>query len=424
MSDLQSALEFLTSQSEVSLAVLFWYTLIFDVPRYVAVFASLALAEFFVDPRARGSSPAPDYSRVSVIIAGLNEADTIERCVRSLREQSVQGFEIVIVSDGSTDAMPENIRNLAREGVVDSVFDMDLRGGKPAALNLAAGAAKGDVIIVADSDCSFDRFAIERILEPFCDAGIGAVSGDVVVRNARQSLIARFQFIEYLFSISVGKRFDDALGLVKCISGAFGAFRRSAIEQIAGFDAGSGEDLDLTLRLRAAGWRIAFAPEAVVYTAVPTSLWRLFRQRLRWEGDAMGLRFRKHRSLMQGTTSRFNIVEAIHQWEFLFFSVVGALMLPVYVAWLLSLYGSFALIVLMSMEIGLMGLNVIMLLLAGVITGRPIVSENILYVPGYTLFNSLIMRNIRLIAYVEEWFRFRSLRDNYAPRKVREVLRW
>lgn len=424
MNDLQSALEFLTSQSELSLAVLFWYTLIFDVPRYVAVFASLALAELFTTRHNVESGPAPDCSRVSVLVAGLNEADTIERCVRSLREQSVQGFEIVIVSDGSTDGMPDKVRDMADNGLADRVFTMDLRSGKSAALNLAADAAKGDIIIVADSDCSFDRYAIEHILAPLRDTTIGAVSGDIIVRNAKQSLLARFQFIEYLFTISIGKRFDDALGLVKCISGAFGAFRRTALEQVAGLDAGSGEDLDLTLRLRSAGWRVVFAPDAIAYTSVPTTLWTLFRQRLRWEGDAVGLRFRKHRLLMRATSSRFNLIEALHQWEFLFFSVLGALLLPVYIAWLFALYGSFAIVILLSMEIALIALNAIMLLLAGLITARPVVRSNLLYVPGYTLFNSLVMRNIRLIAYIEEWFRFRSLRDNYAPRKVRAVLRW
>jgi cellulose synthase/poly-beta-1,6-N-acetylglucosamine synthase-like glycosyltransferase len=424
MDDLRSAIDFLGSQSELSLVALFWYTLIFDIPRYVTVFVSLAIAQLF----RRKADPPPaaslDMSRVTVIIVGHNEADAIERCVLSLQEQSVQGFEIVVVSDGSTDAMRQKSRELLHRGLIHRALATELRAGKPAGLNLAFSAAKGEFIVNVDCDCSFDRYAIENLLAPFSDPAIGATTGDILVRNPRQSLIARFQFIEYLFSISVGKQLDDALGIVKCVSGAFGAFRRSALQRVSGLDAGSGEDFDLTLRLRAAGWRVAFVSDAMCYTDVPATLWALFRQRLRWEGDTVGLRYRKHRGLMSATSSRFRVLETLHQWEFLVFNVLSALLLPVYVTWLFLLYGGFAVVVLLAMTVALTLLNMVLLLLAAIITDRHVFFSNLIYIPGFTVFNSYVMGTIRAIAYIEEWFRFRSRRDNYSPEKVRTLIRW
>jgi cellulose synthase/poly-beta-1,6-N-acetylglucosamine synthase-like glycosyltransferase len=424
MDDLRSAIEFLMGQSELSLPLLFWYTLIFDIPRYASMFLSLSLGAVF-ERRAVEVTRSPiDPSRLSVVVIGHNEAEAVDRCVHTLREQSLQGFEIVIVSDGSSDSMADRARDLVRRGLADRSIALDLRGGKPAGTNLALWVAKGDVIVEVDCDCTFDRFALEKIIAPLSDPTIGAVSGDIVVGNADQTLIARFQAIEYVMSISVAKRFDDAVGLVRCVSGAFGAFRRAALEQVGGHDAGSGEDFDLTVRLRAAGWRIAFAGDAICYTDVPATLWALFRQRLRWEGDSVGLRFRKHLRLMLPGSSRFNLVEALHQWEFLTFGLFGAILLPVYVAWLFALYGGFAMIVLLSIVIALSALNVVMLLLAAIITGRDVFFPNLIFVPGFTVFNGFVMRTIQLVAYCEEWFLFRSSRDNYSPPKVRAVNDW
>lgn len=424
MNDIHSAIEFLAGQSEFSLTLLFWYTLISDVPRYAAMFAALTTGAIFERAASLPLSTTIDPRRVTVIVVGLNEARSIERCIRSLHEQSIRGFEIVIVSDGSTDGMAERANTLVRRGLADTAIALDLRGGKPAGANVALLVAQGDFIVEVDCDCSFDRFAIEHILAPLQDPTVGAATGDIVVRNADTSLVARLQSIEYLMSISVAKRFDDALGLVRCVSGAFGAFRRTALEQVGGHDAGSGEDFDITQRLRSAGWRTAFVRDAICYTDVPSTLWAYYRQRMRWEGDSLGLRLRKHVGLMLPGSSRFDFVEAIHQWDFLLFNVLGAVLLPVYVVWLFSLYGSFALIVLLAIVAALSALNVIMLLLAAIVTGRDAFFSNLIYVPGFTVFTSFIMRTIQLIAYTQEWFLFRSQRDPYSPPKVRAVNDW
>lgn len=424
MNDIHSAIEFLAGQSEFSLTLLFWYTLISDVPRYAAMFAALTTGAIFERAASLPLSTTIDPRRVTVIVVGLNEARSIERCIRSLHEQSIRGFEIVIVSDGSTDGMAERANTLVRRGLADTAIALDLRGGKPAGANVALLVAQGDFIVEVDCDCSFDRFAIEHILAPLQDPTVGAATGDIVVRNADTSLVARLQSIEYLMSISVAKRFDDALGLVRCVSGAFGAFRRTALEQVGGHDAGSGEDFDITQRLRSAGWRTAFVRDAICYTDVPSTLWAYYRQRMRWEGDSLGLRLRKHVGLMLPGSSRFDFVEAIHQWDFLLFNVLGAVLLPVYVVWLFSLYGSFALIVLLAIVAALSALNVIMLLLAAIVTGRDVFFSNLIYVPGFTVFTSFIMRTIQLIAYTQEWFLFRSQRDPYSPPKVRAVNDW
>lgn len=430
MSDLDLALSFLFGQSEQSLIAIFWYALVFELPRYGLAILAIGLGPFAASwltcrqhrPTVCHGSRKP--LRVSVIVVGHNEVDALEACVRSLREQSFGDFEIVIVSDGSSDGMAQLATRLVRQGLADRALSTDLRGGKSGGLNLAILAASGDIIVNVDCDCSYDRYAIANIIEPLSDPSVGAVTGDIVTRNGDHSLTARFQEIEYLMTISVGKRLGNALNQVVCVSGAFGAFRRAALDQVGGVDVGGGEDLDLTLRLRQAGWRVVFAENAICYTDVPAKLWPLIRQRFRWERDSIWLRYRKHLRLMDPRSTEFRLSEAFHQWDFLLFSVVGAAMFPFYIAWLVLSYGDLALPILIAMQLGLLVADIALLAIAALVTGRPVFFRNIPFLLGYSIFTTYFMRIVRLCAYIEELLFFGSRRDNFVPLKVRSVRPW
>lgn len=427
MSDFELGLSFLLGQSGRSLIAIFWYTILFEIPRYAFPFLAVALVQFAaaMSSRKRFVAPLPHDAplKVSVLVVGHNEANSLKSCVRSLREQSFNEFEIVIVSDGSSDATAAIAARLVRGGLATHAFTLDLRGGKSSGVNLAIAACRGDIIISVDCDCSYDRFAIERLLGAFVDPSVGGACGDILPRNGNTSLAARFQEIEYLMTISVGKLFVTAFDQVTCLSGAFSGFRREALDMVGAFDVGGGEDLDITLRLRARGWRTSFVPAAVCYTDVPATLGTLVHQRLRWERDAVRLRYRKHKAVML-PGGRFVLAEAIHQCEFLLFNVVGTVAFVPYIGWLFATYGEMALPVLIAIQSGLLLNDATMLALAAVITGRPVFWRNLAYVPGYSLFSSYVMRFVRLWAYGQEWFFFGSIRDNYLPRKVRAIRRW
>lgn len=235
------AYDYLRAHDLTGLLTLFWFVAVFDIPRYLFLFVLTALL-----PKRRMTGE-PDLHKVSVVVVGHSEAVKIDRCVRALHEQSRRPDEIVVLSDGSTDLMAERITNLTRCGLINAAHATELRSGKAAGLNLGARMSRGDVIVFVDCDCSFDRHALRNILRPLSDPAVGAVAGSVLVRNSQASLLTEFQAIEYLITISLGRQAMDRLGLVSCVSGALGAYRRSAFEATGGFDAEGGEDLDLTL---------------------------------------------------------------------------------------------------------------------------------------------------------------------------------
>lgn len=414
-------LHYLTSQSEASLMALFWFMLIFEVPRYTLAFIAAA---FFGD-RAFVPSPRPaKLGAISVIVAGHNEAGSVETCARSLREQSRPPDEIVFVSDGSNDGMPAILRDLKHRGLLDQVHCTALRAGKPAATNLAEQRATGEIVVNVDCDCTFDRQALKAIVVPFADPRIGAVCGNILVSNPFQSLVAAFQYIEYLISISLGKQAAQLVNQVVCVSGAFGAFRRRALRSVGGLDVGGGEDLDVTLRLRNAGWEIYFAADAICYTDVPATLMAFSRQRLRWERDAVRLRYRKHVDFMNPFSRRFNLLELAHQLEFILFNVVAAAAFPFYLIWLGVMYGELAPMILLAAQAGLTVLDLLTFALAALVTPKARSLPLLPYVIGYSVFNGMFMRFFRLAAYMQEWIFDASSTDTYIPEKVQLMRRW
>lgn len=412
------AFAFLLSQSGVSLFSLFWYVIVFEIPRYSFGFIATVITALRTpkDPAARHVP-----GRVSVIIAGHNEQDSIERCVMSLHEQSRPPDEIIVVSDGSTDRMPEKLRELQRRGLIHEAHSVQMRGGKSAGFNLAAYRATGDFVVNVDCDCTFDRHAIRDIIAPFADPKIGAVAGNIIARNPLASVVTACQAIEYMISISQGKRAANLTDTMTCVSGAFGAFRRNALERVGGLDAGGGEDLDVTLRLRTAHFKTVFAPDAICYTDVPETLMALTRQRFRWERDAVRLRYRKHRALLNPFSWRFSVMELIHELDFIIFNILTAIAFPIYVVWLFVEYGNFAPIILLAAQIGMWTLDLITFTMASWLTPKARALSLVPYLLAYSPFYGFIMRMVRLAAYLQEWIFDASYKDPYVPKKVHMV---
>jgi cellulose synthase/poly-beta-1,6-N-acetylglucosamine synthase-like glycosyltransferase len=408
--------------AETTLAML-WLTLLVEIPRYFLGLQATAAALLLRDKWQ--PMPLRTRTRVSLLLVGHNEEAAIEKCVRSLRRQTFNDFEIVCVDDGSSDKTFAIMSRLQREGLVQSAASLQLRGGKAAGINFAERLAKGDILVVVDCDCSFEPNAIEELIRPLVvDPTVAAVSGNILVRNWQVSVTASLQAIEYLVSISLGKTYSNALDQVSCVSGAFGAFRRTAWQHIRGMDTGGGEDLDFTIRLRLAGYKVVFARHSICYTDVPDTLYALLRQRNRWERDAFWIRFRKFKRIMNPLRREFSWLDAMHQWDFLLFNMIPTLVFPFYLAWLVTYYGDFAAVILVAVVLALYVLDITTFICAVLVTGKPVYWRLLPFLPLYGPFQSYVMRLDRFYAYVTEWIYSSSRKDNYVPQKVRDWFVW
>jgi cellulose synthase/poly-beta-1,6-N-acetylglucosamine synthase-like glycosyltransferase len=189
-------------------------------------------------------------------------------------------------------------------------------------------------------------------------------------------------------------------------------------------DPGPGEDLDISLRLRNAGYKLAFAHRAVAYTDVPIALFNLLRQRNRWERDSVWLRFRKYPWVMNPLRRDFRLSEQVHNFDFLFFTVIASAVFPFYIVTsFLWLGGAFWGIMLAS-TLALLALDFFVFACAVIATGNNSHWKFLPYVLVYGTFQSYLMRLARLYSFVDEWIFSTSRTDTFAPPKVNEWIRW
>jgi poly-beta-1,6-N-acetyl-D-glucosamine synthase len=412
-----SALAFLRSLDAKSLILLFWYTTLFEIPRYViGGVVTAALALWWRPVRAVAS-----HLTLSVVLVGHNERQPLRACVEALAEQTLfaEGgvMQVVVVDDGSTDRMMDVARELQRAGKIETLLRLEHRSGKSAGVNLALSVCRGDIVIIADIDTTFDRDAFAEMLAYFADPRVGAVSGNLGVRNLSASLMTRVQAIEYAIGFSLGRRIVDALGILPIVSGAFGAFRRAAIEQVGRQDVEVGEDADLAMKLRRAGWRIRFAPEANALTMVPETVASFIAQRLRWDRGLITIWMRKFRGALDPRQRTFRLLNMLSVVDVLIFQVLLALAFPAYLIWLYYYFGDFASTIIGATLLGYAAINLLAFFAAAAV-GLQTPFHLVLYLPLYTVLQIMLMRPIRLVAIVQEFIFRSSYRDLYVPSHV------
>jgi cellulose synthase/poly-beta-1,6-N-acetylglucosamine synthase-like glycosyltransferase len=212
--------------------------------------------------RADGYRPA-----VSIVIAARDEAVRVPARLENLAalEYPADRLEIVLVSDGSTDPTAEAAAATAdclrRAGIAFQFIQVE-RNGKAEALNAGVSAARHDIVVFADARQLFAPDAVRRLVAPFADHTVGAVSGELVLdcetgisdSTVRDGVGAYWRYEKWLRARE--SDIDSMLGA----TGAIYALRRACWRPLP-----PGTILDDVLApMRAVfdGWRVVFEPEA------------------------------------------------------------------------------------------------------------------------------------------------------------------
>jgi cellulose synthase/poly-beta-1,6-N-acetylglucosamine synthase-like glycosyltransferase/peptidoglycan/xylan/chitin deacetylase (PgdA/CDA1 family)/spore germination protein YaaH len=283
--------------------VLYWLFLIAVVLGAARLFIILVLAAIqrVKSHRARKERPAYTPS-VSVVVPAFREERVIVKTIESLLAQEYAGeLQVVVVDDGSPDATYERASEAFRDNPNVAVYRKE-NGGKASALNYGLAYATGEIIVGLDADTVFRPDTVARLVLPLADPCVGAVAGNAKVGN-RLNIVTRWQAVEYVTSQNLDRRAFSLLDCITVVPGAVGAWRKSVVDDIGGFnDATLAEDQDLTLSVRRHGYRIAYADDAIAYTEAPDTLKGLANQRFRWSFGTLQCMW-KHRAafLRSGT---------------------------------------------------------------------------------------------------------------------------
>jgi cellulose synthase/poly-beta-1,6-N-acetylglucosamine synthase-like glycosyltransferase len=270
---------------------------------------------------------SPATPGVSIVVPAFNEEAGIVETVRSLLMLNYPQFEVIVVSDGSTDRTlavlqqayglfqapgryeqtlaTAEVRGVYRSTALREVVVIDkANGGKADAINAGLNAARLPLVCVIDADSVVEEHALTRAVLPFIEdprtiaaGGIIRIGngcrvdrGRVTEVRAPRSWLATFQVVEYLRAFLAARVTHSALNALLIVSGAFGVFRRDTIMDAGGFRTDTvGEDMELIVRLhrrcreRGEPYRIVFQPDPVVWTEAPETRALLARQRNRWQ---------------------------------------------------------------------------------------------------------------------------------------------
>ena len=262
----------------------FLYSFLFIV-LYFQVFLILTLVEHKknLDTDSEDSGTLARKPSVTIIVPIFNEEKTVVKTVLSLLDLNYPKDKlfVMVVDDGSKD----NSWNVVQQfqGNPQVLLHKKENGGKYTALNYAIEHATSELIGCLDADSFVDSEALIHMMPYFDDKDVAAVTPSLKIQNP-DSILGMVQSAEYSMGVFTRK----ILGLLDAqyvTPGPFSIFRREIFSKVGMYKhAHNTEDLEMALRLQDHHYKITNAHKAVVYTVGPRTLYKLYKQRVRWTG--------------------------------------------------------------------------------------------------------------------------------------------
>ena len=228
---------------------------------------------------------------VSVVVPVYNGESTIRECLDSTiaLDYPREKLEIITVDDGSTDKTVSILKSYPVN------FVQKEHGGYPSTMNVGIKDARGDVVLIVDSDTYVEQDYLTKILEEFEDKKVGIVSGYVATKpNAK--------FWARIVGFESEDRYDQMKSkYVDFITSTCTAYRREVFNQVGLFneELKRGSDEDLAQRASEAGWKIVLRKDALCYHDWVSSVKRYFKKQM-----ANGIyeinNFLRHPELLRG----------------------------------------------------------------------------------------------------------------------------
>ena len=277
-----------------------FFELFFLLSSFIVIFCSAVYILAYQEKQKTIESSCLKDSGVSIIIPVWNEENTIANTLDSLleMEKNYEGkVEFLVIDDNSTDDSFEIVQKYSKIYSNISVHMKDGTKGKSESLNQGIRISKYDLVGCVDADSYPDPDSLKYVVQEFSNPDVGAVTTKLVVSKPK-GIVQWFQHLEYIYSNFLLMAYDS-MDSIYITRGPLSVYRKDVMDEIEGFlpaEKTPTEDMEITFRIRKAGYKIKGSDQAKVYTSVMETWKELFWQRMRWNRGTL-INFWMHKDM-------------------------------------------------------------------------------------------------------------------------------
>jgi len=214
--------------------------------------------------------------RFSIIIPVYNRPGEIDDLLESLASQTVKNFEVVITEDGSTVPCRDVCDRYA--GKIDIKYFMQENNGRSPARNNSMANASGDYFVFFDSDCVIPPTYFATLSDALDSCPLDCFGGPDAAHESFSDTQKAINFAMTSFLTTGGIRGGKA-SMEKFTPRTFNmGFSRQVYEKVGGFREMFSEDIDMSKRIEAAGFKTGLIRQCPVYHKRRLNLGKFFRQ--------------------------------------------------------------------------------------------------------------------------------------------------
>ncbi len=243
--------------------------------------------------------PAID-PEISLIIPIYNSMDTLEQCIRSIDESDYpdERIRIFLVNNQGQDDSFQVFCDCQQKYPQLQMQWLNAKQGKSKALNMALFNSEGKYIIHIDSDGLLERSALRNMVCRFeADQTIECMTG-VILTDPKQvqayppvlpRILRKVEFMEYAQAFLAGRNYSAEVNAVYTLSGAFSAFRKSAVlkSQLYNTDTIC-EDTQITFQMKyLQKTKVGICEDAIFFVDPIEDMNKLYTQRQRWQRGSL-----------------------------------------------------------------------------------------------------------------------------------------
>lgn len=215
--------------------------------------------------------------RFSIIVPVYNRPDEVSDLVRSLTEQTSKDFELILVEDGSTVPCEAAAENGRKAGLDIKYFHKE-NEGRSIARNYGLERASGDYFIFFDSDCVIPPDYFSTLTRELDARPLDCFGGPDAAHDSFTTTQKAINYSMTSFLTTGGIR-GGKIQLEKFVPRTFNmGFSRQVYERVGGFREMFSEDIDMSTRIRLAGFSIGLIHNCPVWHKRRIDMGKFLRQ--------------------------------------------------------------------------------------------------------------------------------------------------